>query len=198
MYFCIINFAQIGLILMSMFFPWILCLSLLDYFKQAIWQYAATYLTLSMYKVVASGIRWIIGTSVGSIHAINISMVMPNMVDSLAKIDSVKAALGIQTIFYIAGFVALTKVGSLVHMLIPGGASTGDFAGGGVAMATGAISKGKAAAGTVGGGALKVATGGTQVQSAIKGKKASESTSAFQQNVTNALGKLTGTEAGGE
>lgn len=192
LYFAVKTFADIGLIMLALIFPWILCLSLLDFFKQAVWQFFATYLSLSMYKVVASGINWIICSASVAMSTINISAILPTLTSSSSKMTCLLTELSIKAVLYAAGAIAMTKTGSLVSMMIPGGASTGDFGGGGAAIATGALSKGTAAAKNVMGTAKGFATGQSGIQQAIKGKKSGKATQEFQQNVTNALGKLTG------
>ena len=190
--FCINTFAELGLLILSIFFPWILCLSLLDYFKQAIWQFFATYLSLSLYKVVVAIIDWAIHAGVATIYSISLTQLLPAYSSASAKGDALAVTITSTVMLYIAGFIAMTKVGSIVSMIIPGGASTGDFGGGGAAIATGAMSKGAAAAKGAMGVVKGVATGQSGIQQAIKSKKSGNATQEFQQNVTNALGKLTG------
>ena len=190
--FSVNTFASIGLILMSLFFPWILCLSLLDYYKQGIWQFCTTYLSLSLYKVVAAGICWIVSAAQGTMKAISIFAVLPNLSATADKLEAIDVSLTTSAILYIAGAICLTKTGSIVKMILPQGADSGDIgnAGGALAMGAGRMMAGGAK--KAAGGAASVATGTTGIQSAAKAKKESQSTSAFRQSVTNALGKMSG------
>ena len=191
-FFCVTGFASVVMSILAMFFPWILVFSLLDYFKQAIWQYIATYMSLAFYKVIASCVNYCIGNAVAIISIFTIQNLLPNFSSPASQLGCIKGLGTTQALIYIVGFICMTKVGSIVHMIIPGGANTGDIGSAGAGIATGALGKAAGAAHTATSGAVKVATGGTSVQQSASSKKSAAQTQAFQSNVTNALGKITG------
>lgn len=190
--FCVNAFASISLVILSIFFPWLLVLSLLDYYKQGLWQFFSTYLSLSMYKVVAAAIIWLIDTAQGTIQLNTALKIIPNLGDTASQLEALDVSLSVRAMLYVAGVICLTKVGSIVKMIIPGGADSGDMAGAGGAMAMGAGRMMASGAKKVAGGAAGLATGSTGIQKAASAKKAAAGTSQFQQNVSNALGRLSG------
>lgn len=191
-FFCVTGFASVVMAVLAMFFPWVLVFSLLDYFKQAIWSFIATYMSLAFYKVVASCVNYCIGNAVTIVSVYTIQNLLPQFSSAASQLGCIQGLGTTQALIYIVGFVCMTKVGSIVHMIIPGGANTGDIGSAGAGIATGALGKAAGAAHTATSGAVKVATGGTAVQQSSSSKKSAAQSQAFQSNVTNALGKITG------
>jgi len=190
MVFCIILFADIQMLVLAIFFPWALVLSLFKNYKNAAWHYVTSYLTIGLTKVVAQSINWAISNTVTAMSDYTLGTMLKNLSDVNEQYGAIKGTTLASALVYLTGFIALTKCGSIVNMLIPGASSASDAAAGGLAVAgmvkSGAMQAGGAAVTGAGKVASTVASGGIMAAS-----KATKATKAFQANVTNALGKLT-------
>jgi len=172
MTFCIMLFADIQMLILAVFFPWALVLSLFSQFKTALWHYVTSYLTAGMTKVVAQCINWTVGGAASILSQTQIDTIIKSFMNA----DQATGALGhvnlTSALIYLTGFIALTKCGSIVQMLIPGASGASDTSAGGLAaasMAKSGVTKG-----------AKITLSG-----AGKGANAAK-------EVTNALGKIAG------
>ena len=176
-------FAEVTLCILAMFFPWVLVFSLIDAWRRAIVEFAARYITVSFWKVIAAAINFVTNAAVatnlkfvtesalGKCHAGNVN----------GAIGAVSGGVTIAAIMAIAGVFALLHVNDIAQAIIP---SSG---GGGGSMAAAAGGFAGSAASMPG----KAATGVKGVVSESKGAAAAKATQAFQQTVTGELGKLT-------
>lgn len=196
MMFCIILFADIQMLVLAIFFPWALVLSLFTHYKNAIWHYITSYLTIAMTKIVAQSINWAISNTVIAMSDYTLGSMLQNLADVNEQYGAVKGTTLGAALVYLTGFIALTKCGSIVNMLIPGASSASDAAAGGLAAAgmvkSGAMKAGGAAASGIGKVGSTIASGGLFAAS-----RATRATKAFQSNVTNALGKIANKSGGG-
>lgn len=181
MHFAMSTFADIALLVLSVFFPWVLCFTLLDFSKTAVWTFAFTYLSVSLYKAILNLIRFVISSCVIQVGLHKMAIEKMGEASATALLGSLETGLFINVSLYVAGFIAMTKVGTLVGMIVPGAAGGGDVAGAGAAVATTVATR-------VGGAAKSVAQAPGKVASVAAGGPAG----GIAKGATNAIGKASG------
>ena len=177
-------FAEITLCLLTMFFPWTLVISLIGPWGKAYMEWAGRYIVVSFWKVIAVGINYITQMSMATVLKYEATEALRNLgVSSGTAGGSIAAGVTVSAIIAIAGVFALLHVNDLATAILP----TGGGGGMGSMAAAGGGFAGSAAA-TPG----KAATGIQGVVANHKGIASANAEKAFQQNVTSALGRLTG------
>lgn len=177
-------FAEITLCLLTMFFPWTLVISLIGPWGKAYMDWAGRYIVVSFWKVIAVGINYITQMSMAAVLKYEATEALRNLgVSSGTAGGSIAAGVTVSAIIAIAGIFALLHVNDLATAILPTGGGGGM---GSMAAAAGGFA-GSAAA-TPG----KAATGIQGVVANQKGIASANAEKAFQQNVTSALGRLTG------
>lgn len=177
-------FAELTLCLLAMFFPWTLVISLVGAWSRAYMEWAGRYIVVSFWKVVAVGINYVVQMAMGATLKYNAMRALSDINGGASDVAVGKVAAGVtvSAIIAVAGIFALLHVNDIAQAIIP--------AGGGGGMG----SMGNAAGGFAGSVANTPGKAATGIQGVVANQKGIASASAqkaFQNNVTNALGKLT-------
>ena len=141
-------FAELTLCILAILFPWALVMSLLDPFKNSWVKMTGQYLTVMFYKVIATGIYWVIvSTRAVAAYATFNEIANETVKSALSAKQAIQNLCNVEfavvSIVCIAGVFALFKIGSIAGLII-GEGSIGDLGGAGAGAA---MSVGKAAAG---------------------------------------------------
>lgn len=154
---CVIAYADLQMMVLAVFFPWALVLSLISKYKDAFWSFVSSYLTASMTKVVANIINWGTLNCVSVISAFSITKYLPHFLGGEDTVGGMQYVTIAQALIYITGFIALTKCGSLVQMVLPGASTEAQEMGaGGLAVASMAKDAVKSGVQATGKGAGKI------------------------------------------
>lgn len=178
--------GELLLCVLAMLGPWVLVVSLLPWAKTGFIDFVMKYFQISFWKPCGAVVYWATTNALSSLKIVRTNDAM-SFGNSIGKdIFGNSMASFMMVVLGIAGIMMLMKVPSIAATIIPaGGASVGDAAGGGFAMAAG-MARGIANAP---GNTFKAGKGIADIAHGIQGQKQGKANAA---NIASMSGTLSG------